>query len=384
MTRERKEDRKPHKLTEFFPFSHQGGRQDGARMASTPACSFRSVPHPSNTQSRPSGSPESTHSCPDTPQSASPAKSRFRLEEPHQGLDLETGADSGDDTRELPDRIETFPTSNQPIMDTVLKDMLLSLRSTIQADMMSCMKNVRADIQEVETRVEHIETKMGEFATTINDLVDAQEQGEDEMEGLKAKLADLEDRNRRNNLKIRGVPESVSQGELKKFASTLFLALIPELTAIDITIDRIHRLPKPSYLPDNVPRDIILRMHFFHVKDQLMTTMRNKDQVPSQYQHLQFYADLSQYTLAKRRGLVTITKALRNHQIPYKWGFPTKLTVTKDGKNHVMTSLDNGLALLREWQILPETESTDSNRGHPRAVSQDWKKVTAKNSKTHA
>lgn len=46
-------------------------------------------------------------------------------------------ADSGDDTRELPDRIEKFPTTNQPVIDTVLKDMLLSLRSTLQADMMS-------------------------------------------------------------------------------------------------------------------------------------------------------------------------------------------------------------------------------------------------------
>lgn len=55
--------------------------------------------------------------------------------------------------------------------------------------------------------MDHIESKMGEFASTINNLVDAQEWDEDEMEGIKAKMADMEDRRRRNNLKIRGVPE---------------------------------------------------------------------------------------------------------------------------------------------------------------------------------
>lgn len=72
---------------------------------------------------------------------------------------------------------------------------------------------------------------MGEFASTINDLVDAQEKGEDDLEGIKAKLADMEDRSRRNNMKIRGIPESVQQGELKAYATALFSDILPDLTA---------------------------------------------------------------------------------------------------------------------------------------------------------
>lgn len=76
------------------------------------------------------------HSYPTIPHSASPAKAKFRMDgsgcSPVAGPD-----DSGEDTRELLDRIEQFPTANQPVIDTVLKDMLLSLRSTLQADMVS-------------------------------------------------------------------------------------------------------------------------------------------------------------------------------------------------------------------------------------------------------
>lgn len=90
--------------------------------------------------------------------------------------------DSGDDTRELPDSIEFFPSKHQPVMDTVLKDMLLSLRSSLQSDMMNCMHRFSTEIQAVEERVEHIEHKMGEFATTINDLVDYTDEKERDSE----------------------------------------------------------------------------------------------------------------------------------------------------------------------------------------------------------
>lgn len=43
-------------------------------------------------------------------------------------------AGSLDDTSELQDSISEFPTANQPVLDTTLKDMLVSLRSTLHAD----------------------------------------------------------------------------------------------------------------------------------------------------------------------------------------------------------------------------------------------------------
>lgn len=312
----------------------------------------------------------------------SPAKAKFRLDGEGSLGAASPGLDSGDDTRELPDSIETFPTMHQPVIDTVLKDMLLSLRSSLQSDMMKCMHKFNTNLQAVETRVEHIEQKMGEYAVTINDLVDSHEEREGDTDWLKDKIADIEDRNRRNNLKIRGIPETVQQADLRSYATSLFKSLLPDLSDLEITIDRIHRLPKPTYLSEHIPRDVILRLHFYHAKEQLMLIMRQKDQIPAQYQHLQFYADLSQYTLQKRKNLNTITKALRNHHITYRWGYPTKLTVTKDGRTHLVNSLEKGLSLLKEWKIIPEQETTSAKM--PRSVEPAWKTVTTKNAKSHS
>ena len=77
------------------------------------------------------------------------------------------------------------------------------------------------------------------------------------IEELRSKIA--EDRSRRNNLKIRGIPESVQQGDLRDCTTTLFKDILPELTDLDVTIDRIHRLPKPTFPPAQVLRDVILR-----------------------------------------------------------------------------------------------------------------------------
>lgn len=83
---------------------------------------------------------------------------------------------------------------------------------------------------------------------------------------MKDKLADLEDRSKRNNLKIRGIPETVKVTQLPQFVQDMFLALAPALSALELTVDRVHRVPKPPFLADDVPRGVLLRLHFYRAK----------------------------------------------------------------------------------------------------------------------
>lgn len=309
-------------------------------------------------------------------------KTRFRMDEKDADNEVSSILDSGDDTREMPDSIDQFPTNNQPVLDIVLKEMLVSLRSSLHSDMISCVHKFDTELQSVTSRVSHIENKMGEYAATISDLVEANEGKEDDIEEIRAKMTDIEDRSRRNNLKIRGVPETVKQ-DLREYVSQLFKAIMHVMTELEFTVDRIHRLPKPTYLSDNVPRDVILRMHFYHAKERLMTASRKGDQIPSPHNNLQFYADLSQYTLQKRRNFNTITKALRNHKLSYKRGIPTKLIVTKEGTEYVMDSVTKGIALLKTWGIIPEPPMHPRQRSKNQSPKPEWRTVDQKNARTH-
>lgn len=155
---------------------------------------------------------------------------------------------------------------------------------------------------------------MDEYSTTVNDLMDAyKEQTEDTM-WVKAKLADLEDCSRRNNIKLRGVPESVTLNELQKFAGDLIATLLPEVSQIERLIDRIHRIPKTKHLEASIPRDVLMKIQFFPTKEKLLTKARSLTELPTPHKEIHLYADLSQYTLNLRRQLKTTTKALYNHK----------------------------------------------------------------------
>lgn len=72
-----------------------------------------------------------------------------------------------ENTRELVNTINAFPTENQPISDTTLKDMLVSLRSLLHVDMMESMSNFKAEVRELGRRTDHVGTKkMGEYASS--------------------------------------------------------------------------------------------------------------------------------------------------------------------------------------------------------------------------
>lgn len=67
----------------------------------------------------------------------------------------------------------------------------------------------------------------------------------------------------------------------------LIKTLLPELKNIELVIDYIHRLPKPKHLADLIPRDVILSIHFYLTKDQLMQKANTVGTLPEPHANLQ-------------------------------------------------------------------------------------------------
>lgn len=55
----------------------------------------------------------------------------------------------------------------------MLKDMLVSLHNSIQADIASLIHQFKEEMHEIVTKVSCIENRICEFATTFNELIDA-------------------------------------------------------------------------------------------------------------------------------------------------------------------------------------------------------------------
>lgn len=90
-----------------------------------------------------------------------------------------------------------------------------------------------------------------------------------------AKLADLEDRSE-HNIKFRGIPETVTQLFLYDFLYQLLCKLDQDAKEWEPITDRAHCIPNSAFLPEQTQHNIIVRIHFYHIKEKAMRTARNK------------------------------------------------------------------------------------------------------------
>lgn len=69
---------------------------------------------------------------------------------------------------------------------------------------------------------------MEKCVTTVIDIIDTVDEVKEEQSLVRAKLVDLEDRLRRNNVKYRRIPKSVQTGDLPKYGTKLMCTVLPD------------------------------------------------------------------------------------------------------------------------------------------------------------
>ncbi|CAH2284186.1 Hypothetical predicted protein [Pelobates cultripes] len=121
-------------------------------------------------------------------------------------------------------------------------------------------------------------------------------------------------------------------------------------------LDRIHRLPKPQHLPLTTQRDVLMRLHYYHIKEQILRAHRTKKDLPTQFKDVLLFMDLSAETLRRRRSFKAVADTLRQNRVPYRWGYPAKLLITKGGKIIPAATPTEGLNLLKQWGISHNTQ----------------------------
>ncbi|XP_040294380.1 keratin, type I cytoskeletal 19-like [Bufo bufo] len=124
-------------------------------------------------------------------------------------------------------------------------------------------------------------------------------------------LEDQENRGRRNNLRLRGIPKSVSPGDIPAAVKTLCTSLLGPDFALDIIIERAHRALRPKPKPDDPPSDVICKFLNFQVKVAVQEADRNQSDILLEGAPVSIYQDLAPSTLRKRKTLKPLTEWLR-------------------------------------------------------------------------
>ena len=218
--------------------------------------------------------------------------------------------------------------------------------------------SIKADLQNIGVRMDAIEQAVDNTAARTNQNTNCIQSLQDQLEIALSKLDDLENRSRRYNFRIRGIPEGVVN--IPDAVKSFIKNVIPDIPDHKLELDRAHRALQPPR-QDGLPRDVVVKPHYYSVKEEVMKRTRNRDDLIIQGNKLQIFADISPTTIQKRRSLKPLLGVLLQKSIKYRWSFPFRLQFDFRDKSYGFSSFRDGEQLLLRLglitQELPPQES---------------------------
>lgn len=129
-------------------------------------------------------------------------------------------------------------------------------------------------LAQVLERVEESEHRLDRHASAIRNLQASTRNLAIAHRMALYKIEDQENRNRRNNIRIRGLPEATGDEDLLPSIWGIFKGLLGQVADHPLKIDRVHRGLCPRNLASDIPRDVICRVHHFPEKEFIMKKAR--------------------------------------------------------------------------------------------------------------
>ncbi|CAH2294416.1 Hypothetical predicted protein [Pelobates cultripes] len=116
---------------------------------------------------------------------------------------------------------------------------------------------------------------------------------------MESRMMDAEDHSCQNNLRIRRVTETVSMAELPTYIHGLLKTLAPEAPPDMLLLDRVHQVPKPAFLAATVARDVLLRAHYYHIKEMILRNSKLGTDMLTEYTNVKIFTDMSVATMRR-------------------------------------------------------------------------------------
>ena len=150
-----------------------------------------------------------------------------------------------------------------------------------------------------------------------------------DLEALRNKLDDIENRNRRNNLRFVGFPEDCEKNKPLEFLGQ-FLKETFNLPGVEM--DRAHRMgpvreQDPNKTGPPPPRPIIARFLRFQDRDRISEAARNMGKINWNGHHIMVFADYSKLVTEKRMKFNDCKTLLHEKHVKFSLDFPAVLTV---------------------------------------------------------
>lgn len=147
-------------------------------------------------------------------------------------------------------------------------------------------------IDDVEKRVEFLEEKEKDWQANLPAT-------KCDLDQLREKVEDMENRSRRNNLRFIGISEGKESGNMIKFMGELISTFV-DASEQWIEIERAHRVFGPRPNPEDRPRPIQVRFLKSMDRDSVLRAAREKGEIHFEGRRIQVFPDFARTTQLKR------------------------------------------------------------------------------------
>lgn len=223
-------------------------------------------------------------------------------------------------------------------IDSVLTPALRNIHMDIQATNNS-VKELRAELEmlasttkQTRDRVDSVQAAAREDRRTVTNL-------RKQLEQLTDKFTDIEDRSRRNNVRLVGLPEGAEGSDAVGFLRANLSKWIPALKGRDIEIDRAHRIYDGRKNSDR-PRTLIFRTLRWQDRSAILRGARQS--YPVKYTQdkvtLLFFPDFSLITTAKRKSFSPILKKMTALGLQPFLVYPAAIKLRHNGEQMMFDS----------------------------------------------
>ncbi len=153
-------------------------------------------------------------------------------------------------------------------------------------------------------------------------------------------MTDMEDRSRRNNVRLVGLPEGAEGSNVAGFLRVNLSKWIPSLKGRNIEIDRAHRVYDGKKNSDR-PRTLIFRVLRWHDRSEILRGARQAYPVKCMQDNatLLFFPDFSPATAAKRKSLVPVLRTMTALGLRPFLAYPVVIKLRHGGEQRSFDSL---------------------------------------------
>lgn len=195
---------------------------------------------------------------------------------------------------------------------------------------------------------------------------------------------DLQNRHRRQNLRLYQVPEGSEGRDMVAFIKKLLPTVLTNLslTEADIRIDRAHRALMAKPKENDPPRSIVIKFADYTVKEQILQQAWRQRTVKMGEKQIYFDNDYSPELQRKRAQVRYVVKQLKEKNVKAKCMYPARLRMMVGSEEKTFQTVMDAAPVLKDFNIQVRVDERDKverelarHRWETRAANQGGRNV---------